>query len=144
MSRHFKHLTLDDRIKIQSDLSICKTTTEIAGSLLFSRQAIDQEIRRNRIEQGPAKAYGRHWNGCVYQRRCERRHVCGKQGCNKKCNNCRELNCVMSCNDYDRDNCPSLLKTPFVCNGCPEYRSCAHIRYTYSAAAADARAKGQI
>jgi IS30 family transposase len=37
-----------------------------------------------------------------------------------------------------------LQRSPYVCNGCPEFKSCAHIRFTYMAAAADSRALGLL
>jgi IS30 family transposase len=144
MSGTFKHIELSDRIKIESMLSICKTPTEIADVLGFSRQAVSLEIKRSRIEQGPAKSYGRHWNGCVHQRRCEIRHACKNMTCNTKCSRCRNYNCVTLCDEYNVDNCPTLERSPFVCNGCPEWKGCAHIRFSYMASVADSRAKGLL
>jgi IS30 family transposase len=51
---------------------------------------------------------------------------------------------VKYCKEYARDNCPKLERSPYTCNGCPEYKGCGHIRFTYMAAAADARAKGLL
>ncbi|MDR2106698.1 MAG: helix-turn-helix domain-containing protein [Coriobacteriales bacterium] len=141
MSKTFKHLTLSERIVIEQMLSVCKTPQEIGNAIGFSRQAVAQEIARSRIEQGPAKTYARHWNGCVFQRRCELRHVCKNASCNRLCKNCRNYNCVACCKSYERDTCPLLSRSPYVCNGCPEFKSCAHIRFVYRAATADLRAR---
>jgi IS30 family transposase len=144
MSKAFHHLALSDRIEIERRLSVCETPAQIAEAIGFSRQAIAQEIMRSRVEQGPAKTYARHWNGCVFQRRCELCRVCEKEPCNKRCASCRSHNCVNSCKKYQRDTCPLLERGPHVCNGCPEFKSCAHIRFTYMASTADARAKGLL
>jgi IS30 family transposase len=144
MSETFHHLTLSERIEIERKLSVCQTPTQIAAALGFSRQAISQEILRSRVEQGPARAYARHWNGCVFQRRCELRHVCQNMACNRLCKRCRSYNCVGRCKSHERDTCPMLQRSPYVCNGCPEFKSCAHIRFTYVAAAADSRASGLL
>jgi IS30 family transposase len=144
MSKTFHHLTLSERIEIERMLSVCKTPAQIAESLGFSRQAIAQEILRSKVEQGPARSYGKYWNGCVYQRRCKLHHVCGSTTCNKVCKVCRSYNCVGCCKDYERDTCPMLERSPYVCNGCPEFRGCSHIRFTYMASAADSRASGLL
>ncbi|MDR3315845.1 MAG: IS30 family transposase [Coriobacteriales bacterium] len=144
MSGTFHHLTLSDRIEIERMLSICKTPSQIAETLGFSRQAITLEITRSRIEQGPASSYGKCWNGCVHQRRCKLRHACGNKECNKRCANCRAYNCIGRCTQYNPDNCPILERSPYICNGCPEWKGCGHIRFSYAASPADARANGLL
>jgi len=145
MPKTFHHLTLSDRITIESMLSICKKPYTIASELGFSRQAITSEIIRSRIQVGSASGYGRYYNGCVYQPTCNIRHICGNASCNKKCVSCRSCNCVGCCDEFAPvGECPYLQKSPHVCNGCPMYRKCPLQRYTYSASSADARAQGLL
>lgn len=140
MSETYTHLTLSERIEIERMLSVCSTVTEIADALGYARQSIVREIMRNRTDEGRAKAYGRNWNGCVHQRRCELRHVCGWENCNRTCSRCKNVNCVASCPDFEANSCPQLARPPYVCNGCPAFRSCAYPRLSYHAKAAQARA----
>jgi IS30 family transposase len=141
MSGTFHHLTLSERIEIERMLSVSYTAKRIASKLGYSRTTISREVKRGVTADGRAKAYGRHWNGCVYQRRCALTGVCGNEWCKRRCASCRHTNCTRSCSEFTMDICPRTLRWPHCCNGCPEYKSCAAPRYLYKASVADARAQ---
>jgi hypothetical protein len=141
MSESYNHFTLSDRIELERMLSVSSTVSAIGETLGFSRQSVIREIMRNRTDEGRAKVYGKHWNGCVHQRRCTLRHVCDWRECDRRCAVCRNVNCVANCKSFEASSCPSLLRPPYVCNGCPQYKSCAYPRLAYHAELAQARAQ---
>jgi IS30 family transposase len=140
MSDTYTHLTLSDLIEIERMLSVSATVSAIADHIGFTRQSVVREIMRNRTDEDRVKSYGRHWNGCVHQRRCALKHVCGFEECNKRCASCRSVNCAPNCKQFCANGCPALLRPPYVCNGCPEYKSCAYPRLAYHAALVQGRA----
>lgn len=141
MSRTFKHLAFEDRLEIERMLSVDATATEIAAALGFSHQSITREIIRSRVDEGRARIYGKHWNGCVFQRTCQVRGACGfDPRCTKRCASCRMVSCTRSCPEFKADACPRLARSPYCRNGCPSYKACAYPRLRYSAKTAQIRA----
>lgn len=142
MSRTFTHLTYENRLDIERMLSVKESMTTIATTIGFSRQSIVREIIRSRVFEGRARAYGKHWNGCVHQRTCQLRGACSFwDDCTKRCASCRLVNCVKTCPQFKENSCPDLERSPYCCNGCMSYQGCAYPRYRYHAKAAQVRAE---
>ena len=72
-----KHLTLEDRIVIETQLSVGTALAEIAKILCKARSTIGREVGKHRQEQDTG-AFERAKNKCVRRRDCSLRGaVCG-------------------------------------------------------------------
>lgn len=126
----FKHLSLSERISIQSMLSQ-NGLSAIARELGRDRKTIVREIQQNRtfIFIG---SYGLPKNNCDLQRSCQIRHLCenciNRRG---KCSLCEF--CNERCKEFVVASCVRLNKPPFCCNGCRRQRSCNIHRFFYDA-----------
>ena len=125
-----KHLTLSDRIEIESSLKENMPLKEIAKKLCKDPTTISKEIKLHR--QFRAMGYSKA-NTCKYKRSCKIRNLC-KNGnkCDRVCSACRQNKCNKLCEQYVPDDCDKLNKAPYVCNGCRK-GSCRHDKYHYKA-----------
>ncbi len=83
-----KHLTLEDRIIIETQLSVGTALAEIAKILCKARSTIGREVRKHRQEQDTG-AFGRAKNKCVRRRDCSLWGLCAdKPDCTSKCAVC--------------------------------------------------------
>ena len=66
---------------------------------------------------------------------CANRTQCGKFFCKKACKKCdpRCNLCLKHCDNYEREKCPKLQKSPYVCNGCSKRARCILEKRIYSA-----------
>lgn len=128
------HLTLDDRINIQIGLTNRLTLKEIADTLLKSPSTISREIRNHFIVRARCDyQQTRMLNDCKNRLACNRKSVCHPD-CHFKKGNCRFCgNCYKYCSDYEKEICPSLLKAPYVCNGCQKRITCTLEQRYYKA-----------
>ena len=123
-----KHLSLEDRIMIETGLTNGATRKSIADTLGKSSSTICKEVKNNSIVQRFRKPYMRR-NG-TYD--CTEFTKCGH---NQFCPN--------ECPDRKPVPCKRKDRKVGVCNGCPDYQTCklnkrlyiaqeAHERYRYS------------
>lgn len=130
-----KHLTFEDRVIIETQLSAGVTPAEIAEILGKARSTIGREIRKHRQEKDTG-VFGRIKNRCVHRRNCGRYGLCAdKPDCVRKCATCPHCNTV--CPDFLEEMCPKLARAPYVCNGCSESSKCVLRKFFYSAKFAD-------
>lgn len=128
-----KHLTLDDRIHIEKSLDKGLTFKDIALSLKKDPTTIAKEVKKNfSIVPKNNRSYR---NFCQLKRYCERRKVCGKETCERRCASCGAL-CNSYCTDFVCDVCPRLSKPPFVCNDCERKSPCRLEKHYYRASLA--------
>jgi IS30 family transposase len=80
-----KHLSYEERLKIQEGLSQNKAIFAIAKSIKRTNTAIRNEITRNRYLV-TEKSYTIHT--CENRNDCYLMHVCGDMECNKYCMGC--------------------------------------------------------
>jgi len=111
-----KHLTLDDRKKIEDALSNGSSRTAIAETLGKDKSTICKEVKKHR--KLVKKEYGRS-NG-VYD--CTHIHSCNLKFCKSPCSK------------YERTRCSRRDRTVGVCNGCEDKRYCRKTKYLYNAA----------
>lgn len=129
-----KHLTLDDRNHIHSDLNTGLSFRQIARRLDKDPSTISKEVRHHRMRllTGPI---GRITNKCIHRAGCTVSgmcdHVCGKRFC-RHCNKCNA-----KCPDFQEEHCLQLTRPPYVCNGCDQLNRCILTRYLYKALPAD-------
>lgn len=126
------HLTLQDRIQIQSGLDGKKSFRQIAQEINKDPSTISKEIRKRRIlaETG---SYGYAYNPCVHRRTCKKNHVCPvcENVRRKHCPACGK--CCEHCKDFLEEICPKLSKPPYCCNGCSQRQNCSLKKYIYKA-----------
>lgn len=112
-----KHLTIDERIRIDSLLSEGFSLRYIADRLGKSPSTISREIKKHSITHFP-----RHCD-CVNSPSCHCKHVCGASSCRKKCKFCSKAR--KHCVDYVQLFCDTLISSPLhLCNSCNKSNFC--------------------
>ena len=129
------HITLDDRIVIQEFLDQGTRLRDLAGQIKKHPSSIVREIKRSRSRRQPSRFNDSGKNNCVHRKTCQKRNVC-KLSCHRRCVSCSKCNAV--CPDFVRDECPTPLRFPYVCNACPSRNGCRKTKFFYSATVADA------
>ena len=134
-----KHLTLNDRIYIENELSKGATFKDIAAFLCKDPTTISKEVKSRRLSDWYHKGtFYNAKNFCVHRYHCKKTNACGKiMLCGIKCTSCPT--CNQTCKDFEKERCCRLDKAPYVCNGCPmkiNHCSIAH-KYRYDARFAD-------
>lgn len=129
-----KHLSIEERSTIKFMLDSSASFKEIARTLGRDCTTISKEVR-NHLVFRKTGCHGRPFNDCANRKSCSLSHLCSNPGCHfKYCFNCSL--CHLHCQDYFKEDCPSLLKPPYVCNGCSRRNSCTLEKHLYSAVAA--------
>lgn len=112
-----KHLSFDDRLTIEKNLSLSKSFKYIGKILDKDCSTISKEIK-NHYKVMNTGSVGRRFNNCLYRRTCHNR---GK-------------NCVISnCVNFQEEKCSLLDKPPYVCNGCKNKIHCTLTKHFYDA-----------
>lgn len=110
-----KHLSLEDRHKIEIGLNNGLSFKEIGKLIDKNCTSISREIRNHYIVKNTG-CIGKTFNNCSKVRTCPLR---GKQ--------CK----LNSCIDFVEEKCPLLDKPPYVCNGCKKRNRCALSKHIY-------------
>lgn len=139
-----KHLTLDNRITIESMLKHKTTFTKIADVLDKDPSTISKEIRFHLIYR---RVGGKHsaFNACSLRSSCNKSRICSPchaQRNFKLCKNCSMCNSL--CKDFQQLTCFRLSKPPYVCNSCDFRFSCTLEKRFYSALDADKEYRGLL
>lgn len=123
------HLTLSDRIVIESSLRDGSSFKQIAQELGKDPSTISKEIR------GHYKVVEKDtFNPCIHRRECKHyADLCNpcKFKWGKSCKQC--TGCFTHCPDFEEKHCIKLQKPPYVCNGCKERNGCKLRRHLYDA-----------
>ena len=118
-----KHLSLDDRSKIQLMLDNKESFSSIASSLGKDPSTISKEIR-NHLQYRKVGAYHLPYNSCTKRVSCPKSHICTECHAARKYTLCRRCSmCNSLCKDFEKETCKRLLKPPYVCNGCGDRKS---------------------
>lgn len=127
-SAHYKHLTLEERQDIESYLNTPNVLLKtIALAIGRSSKAIREEIKKHRI----LRIRANQRNKCGNQNNCNVTRLC-PDCINGHCKFCRHDNCNQICPDYTSEpQCKSIIKFPFVCNGCSSLDTCKLPKYFY-------------
>lgn len=131
------HLTLQDRITIQSELNQGSSFNTIARLISKSPTTLSREIRNHLlIRDRSSYPQSRMMNDCLHRFECRLKFVCQPQ-CRFQKGNCRFCgHCFRVCHDYEKECCPSLSHPPYVCNGCLQRQRCSLEQRDYKAAEA--------
>ena len=113
-----KHLTLEDRIFIESKLREGVSKSKISLSLSKTRSTVSKEVTLRRILK--SKPYQRegYIRDCVFLEECKLKI------------------CKHKCNRYEMIACKRRDYSPGVCNGCTSYKTCSLTHYFYDPYAA--------
>lgn len=112
-----KHLSFNDRLTIEKNLSLSKSFKYIAKLLNKDCTTISKEIK-NHYKVMNTGSIGRRFNNCLYRRTCPNR--------GKNCN-------ISSCINFTEERCSLLNKSPYVCNGCKNKIHCTLTKHFYDA-----------
>ncbi len=129
-----KHLTEQDRVFIEKSLDKNMPFSEIAKYLCKDPSTISKEIKKHRLfkEHNDFSSP----NQCAHRSSCHLRNVCNRTVlCQKECRRCNA--CNKHCSRYEKESCKSLLRAPYVCNGCHKKAQCRQERYFYRAVTAN-------
>jgi len=117
-----KHLTNDERMKIEQLLGEQVTPKEIAAKLDKHPTTISREIRARVIVSDKGARY-RIRNRCVRRADCSRYNLCEDQSqCTRRCSACNLCNEI--CPDFEEQVCGKLFESPYCCNGCLDEYQC--------------------
>lgn len=132
--RKNKHLSIAERSTIKSMLDQSASFRSIARTLGRDCTTISKEVRSHLIFRKTG-CFGHSFNDCINRFSCSLSGLCSDPVCRfKKCSLCSK--CHLHCPDYSRQDCPSLSKPPYVCNGCQSKNNCTLEKHLYSASAA--------
>ena len=112
-----KHLTLEEREKIEEMLKEGYNLTQIGKKLKKHRTTISKEILNHRF-MTKGKSFNSTFANCISSYECAN---AGSKACRKSCPNFIERKCEL------------LSKSPYVCNGCPKKYTCRMNKYYYRA-----------
>lgn len=122
-NKNSKHLTADDRIRIDSLLSEDFSLRYIADRLGKSPSTISREIKNHSVIHSSRRC------DCTYSASCHKKHICGSSSCTKKCKSCSKAR--KHCSDYVQLFCDSLQSHPLhLCNSCHKKNFC-HLQQRY-------------
>lgn len=124
-----KHLTFDDRVTIEQELSNGTSVAEIAKILGKNRTTISREIMQHRESRES------NGNNCIHRADCLFPDACPQSCEPERINRCRsDCNvCISMCERYEEERCRKLKRSPHVCNGCNRKRRCFLDRWYYHA-----------
>lgn len=111
MSNKNSHLTLQERIIIQTGIENGSTKSAIALTLGKDKSTIGKEIKAHRqlvhkCSYSPA---------CANMKKCTHNHVC------------------VNCPDFEPFHCSRRDRSPGACNGCSQFNHCRYDKYRYFA-----------
>lgn len=112
--KSFTHLSLDDRIQIQSCLGSHLSFKKIAALIHRDCTTISKEVRNHRTVVNSPRPYGKNNNCCQYATSCDRHHVCCRCTARRdeRCSRCRVQNCNSVCPDFLENHCDRLSRAP--------------------------------
>jgi len=123
------HLTLEDRIAIQTGLAMGKTLSEIARYIGKSRSTIAREIKKHRVEVKRST-----YNDCIHLDRCDLPFTCPNDLCGQHRDGCKKCTyCNAFCEKYEPKRCERLDRSPYVCTSCKRANSCHIRKFGYNA-----------
>lgn len=136
-----KHMTLDDRISIQTGLKENLSYTDIAKQIGKDKSTVSREIKKYRIFLPHNKVTTLQTrNVCIFRSNCNMKQKCKSPTCyNQRYQNCRLCgNCNFYCSDFQEEFCDKYNHPPFVCNGCTKRPRCPLSKWLYDAKEAHA------
>lgn len=132
-----KHLTLSQRIEIETSLLAGESFASIARKVNKDPSTISKEIRRHsKVKERKNTDFAPI--PCSNRKGCKIKYLCDNP-CETKCTHCpkKDIKCIYICPNYVPKTCHKLNKPPYVCNGCGKRVNCLMEMKIYSAKYAD-------
>lgn len=126
-----KHLTLSDRIVIETSLEKGMCFRDIAKLISKDPSSISKEIHKHFIEK-EVNRYNKRFT-CKYVRDCTRKYLCKNCHYGDFCKTNKSCTCTNHCPDHEKPFCQRLTKPPYVCNGCDKRVYCRETKRYYKA-----------
>ena len=127
----YKHLTLQDRHRIELLLNEKKTFSEIAHILEKDKCTVSKEVRAH-VKYFKVGGQGVNYNNCKHRYSCEKVWLCSTCTSPKKYKICRRCaQCNKHCPDFEKEVCSRHIKPPYVCNGCGKRPFCTLEKKVY-------------
>lgn len=125
-----KHLSLDDRLIIELELSLGNSFKYIGKLLDKDCTTISKEVK-NHYKLKNSGCYGRVFNNCIHRENCKITSLCDDchQSRNRLCRYCSS--CKNKCDKYVEEVCPKLNKYSYVCNSCNQLSRCTLTKHIY-------------
>ena len=144
--RKQKHLTLEDRVIIETGLNAGSSMRSIALELGKDPSTISKEVKKRRTHL-ERNTFNDSFNQCALLKECHRKNVCdsGALTCQRReCRRCSRCNSM--CPDFVRRDyhCPKLDRAPFVCNACSRKSGCRLQKAYYRAAKANSDYRSEL
>ena len=126
------HLTLSDRVRIQSGLEKSESFKKIAEAIGKDCTTVSREVRSHLVVERTG-GRGRSYNDCLNKSSCNVMYDgCTKDSCGKTiCRYCPSFCMTSLCTSYVKEKCVKLRKPPYVCNGCPSRPNCNLEKHVY-------------
>lgn len=130
-----KHLTLQERLTIESELWRQSSFKKIASIIDKDCTTISKEVRKH-ISIKETGSKGKSVNNCTYRDVCTKKLICInsciQEHQNRYCKYCRK--CNKNCSEFIEEKCNKLNNPPYVCNGCKNYYNCRLTKHIYDGA----------
>ena len=129
-----KHMTINERIRIQSGLESNHSFKEIAEDTGKDCTSISREVRKHIIVKKPGY-FGHPFNDCRHRMKCPVLNPeCTDDRCSRtSCVYCKRFCMTALCPSYVKETCSRLKKAPYVCNGCRKESKCQLEKHFYYA-----------
>ena len=122
-----KHMTYEDRCRIEQELYKGSSLAEIARLIGKDRSTVAREIKKHRVLR---ETMG---NDCLHRHECDLPRSCPVDCHPQKYMKCRRScrECNKHCERYEEEVCRLIRKPPYVCNSCRDAPRCnlRHWRY---------------
>ena len=128
------HMTLSDRVRIQSGLEIMESFKDIAKAIGKDCTSVSREVRRH-VTVERKGCYGKGFNDCRNKKVCHEVYDgCPSEQCKReKCCYCPSFCMTALCRSYVKEECEKLVSPPYVCNGCRSMSKCTLEKHLYKA-----------
>ena len=133
------HMTLSDRVRIQSGLERSESFKKIAKAIDKDCTTVSWEVRSHAVTERTG-GRGKSYNDCLNKYSCKVVYDgCVNERCGKiSCRYCPSFCMTNLCTSYVKERCVKLKKPPYVCNGCTNRLNCNLEKHVYKADKAQA------
>ncbi len=125
-----KHLTIEDRVRIEKGIGGKESFATIARDIGVATSTISREVKTNRYLHIPK---GRAFNVCMHKRDCSHARICSKACDLGRCRTCVKVRCNDVCPEFEEHTCHILDTAPFICGDCYRRGNCGFRHADYYA-----------
>lgn len=137
MPEKSKHMTREDRLAIEQGIRNKLSFADIAKKTNKAISTISREVKKNLIVTHTG-SYDKFLNNCKHRDNCPASRLCRlRHCCRNTCVSCNLYCCTDQCKYYEKEECPSLKKPPYVCTGCNKRNRCKFPKADYHAKEAE-------